>query len=674
VFSAGWTRITLVAGVVAASGWLVLTPAAASVTVNCGTSQLQPALSAAAPGSTVHVKGTCVGNFTIGVNLTVTGAPTATLDGGGIGTTLTITGAAKVTLEHLTITDGLASLGGGISAPSSAVLHLSHVVVADNLAYDATAALGTEALAEGGGIYASGGSLTLTSSTVEGNRTLAAQYGSAGEISVAEGGGMWTSGRLKVIHSTVTANQADAESGLDAAALGGGIYADGKELIVQATTVDANHAGSSGGSAFSTSKAGGLEYISVSGSATVERSHFDRNVTGSSEAGGAASEADSGGALLLGARVSVTNSTFDNDELLGHATGPGTEVDLDSAALSMNAAKSGKIVDSRIAGSLARGASEDLIVGTGGAVDAFGKVTIGHTPIIDTTLTLKAPNENWQGGALFDQAGATGTFTLTLDHDSIAGTSVRSTGSTTDAEMDGGAIYSEASTTITHTTISDNVANFGKVSSAQLSGGALDLNPHGGSTTTPTDQVSDSTITGNTLAAKTSGASGSVIDGGGVFDDGIPLKVTDSTLARNTVGGGGTAAIAGGGLYVSTGAVHVTATILADNSTPIASEGRDCFGTVLSTGYNLLGTKTGCAYAKKRTDKIGVSPELEALHANGGPTETLALKKTSPAVNAVPVSACPIKTDQRGVHRPQGPKCDIGAYELKPPKKHHKKH
>jgi len=32
-----------------------------------------------------------------------------------------------------------------------------------------------------------------------------------------------------------------------------------------------------------------------------------------------------------------------------------------------------------------------------------------------------------------------------------------------------------------------------------------------------------------------------------------------------------------------------------------------------------------------------------------------------------------VKTDQRGVHRPQGPKCDIGAYELKPPAKHRKK-
>jgi len=60
------------------------------------------------------------------------------------------------------------------------------------------------------------------------------------------------------------------------------------------------------------------------------------------------------------------------------------------------------------------------------------------------------------------------------------------------------------------------------------------------------------------------------------------------------------------------------------------------------------------------------------LSNNGGPTETVALLSTSPAINAIPVSPInyctdlsgnPVTTDQRGVPRPQGTGCDIGAFE-----------
>jgi len=57
---------------------------------------------------------------------------------------------------------------------------------------------------------------------------------------------------------------------------------------------------------------------------------------------------------------------------------------------------------------------------------------------------------------------------------------------------------------------------------------------------------------------------------------------------------------------------------------------------------------------------------------NGGPTQTIALILTSPAVNAiprVPMKYCtdfngnPITVDQRGLPRPAGLGCDIGGYE-----------
>ena len=58
------------------------------------------------------------------------------------------------------------------------------------------------------------------------------------------------------------------------------------------------------------------------------------------------------------------------------------------------------------------------------------------------------------------------------------------------------------------------------------------------------------------------------------------------------------------------------------------------------------------------------------LRRNGGFTKTHALKESSEALNhgskAKPGSADPTaceKRDQRGVKRPQGRRCDIGAFE-----------
>jgi hypothetical protein len=61
-----------------------------------------------------------------------------------------------------------------------------------------------------------------------------------------------------------------------------------------------------------------------------------------------------------------------------------------------------------------------------------------------------------------------------------------------------------------------------------------------------------------------------------------------------------------------------------------------------------------------------VNLTLKPLANNGGPTMTLGLPRSSPAVNSggLPAgSSCPA-ADQRGESRPWGPACDIGAYKL----------
>jgi hypothetical protein len=60
--------------------------------------------------------------------------------------------------------------------------------------------------------------------------------------------------------------------------------------------------------------------------------------------------------------------------------------------------------------------------------------------------------------------------------------------------------------------------------------------------------------------------------------------------------------------------------------------------------------------------------KLGGLTGNGGPTQTIALLTGGPALNKVPKPTCQaiVKKDQRGVARPQGVKCDEGAFERKP--------
>lgn len=59
---------------------------------------------------------------------------------------------------------------------------------------------------------------------------------------------------------------------------------------------------------------------------------------------------------------------------------------------------------------------------------------------------------------------------------------------------------------------------------------------------------------------------------------------------------------------------------------------------------------------------LDVDPLLGPLQDNGGFTQTMALLPGSPAINAANDAKCPV-IDQRGIVRPQGSHCDIGAFE-----------
>jgi hypothetical protein len=131
------------------------------------------------------------------------------------------------------------------------------------------------------------------------------------------------------------------------------------------------------------------------------------------------------------------------------------------------------------------------------------------------------------------------------------------------------------------------------------------------------------------------------------------VSLDSVTLAGNT-------AARGGGLSNDSGPLVTLHDTVVGNNTASVS-GPDCSGQVTSRGYNLEGG-TDCAL-NGAGDHQGADLGLRPLSANGGPTPTMALLPNSPAIDAGDPVCPPPHSDQRGVTRPQGPRCDAGAFE-----------
>ena len=81
-------------------------------------------------------------------------------------------------------------------------------------------------------------------------------------------------------------------------------------------------------------------------------------------------------------------------------------------------------------------------------------------------------------------------------------------------------------------------------------------------------------------------------------------------------------------------------------------------GVIHSAGHNLFSSLSLCEF-HRRSDLVRSKPHLGKLTRNGGPTETVALKRGSPAIGKAKRSAP--GRDQRGRKRDRKP--DIGAFE-----------
>jgi len=111
------------------------------------------------------------------------------------------------------------------------------------------------------------------------------------------------------------------------------------------------------------------------------------------------------------------------------------------------------------------------------------------------------------------------------------------------------------------------------------------------------------------------------------------------------------------------GGIHNIAVLILTNSIVGNNSGGDCIGTITSHGHNL--DSDGSCGLTGPGDIPNGNTNLGGLALNPpGTTATHELLPGSDAIDAVPVVDCSVATDQRGIGRPQGPACDIGAFEV----------
>ena len=224
-------------------------------------------------------------------------------------------------------------------------------------------------------------------------------------------------------------------------------------------------------------------------------------------------------------------------------------------------------------------------------------------------------------------------------------------------------------------------------------GGGIDVgDTTSGSTTSNVDLTLDSVDVSHNTAFDGGG-----IDENGLSDDPVYFAATNSTISNNTaesLGGGiyasnasitvanstiaGNTAENGGGIYAvgtgTLGSAVLTNVTLATNN---ASTGAGVFGQGSSNPFPLTLENTiatdalaGTAETLLGGNLISGDALLGPLQDNGGPTPTMALLPTSPAIDAgvnsfaVDINDNPLTTDQRGFPRISGAVVDLGAYEV----------
>ncbi|HEY6561323.1 MAG TPA: choice-of-anchor Q domain-containing protein [Polyangiaceae bacterium] len=111
-----------------------------------------------------------------------------------------------------------------------------------------------------------------------------------------------------------------------------------------------------------------------------------------------------------------------------------------------------------------------------------------------------------------------------------------------------------------------------------------------------------------------------------------------------------------------------TAQLVTRASVAVAgSAGPLCESSVTAQGSHSWFSDTSCALMGADNRQATATFLLLPLADNGGPVPTNAPALGSPLLDSVPAAECRVATDARGIVRPQGTACDIGAVEVVQP-------
>jgi CSLREA domain-containing protein len=295
------------------------------------------------------------------------------------------------------------------------------------------------------------------------------------------------------------------------------------------------------------------------------------------------------------------------------------------------------------------------LAGDGGGIYNHGELTLVTVGIFsNTTVDSSTATDVGDGGGIYNEG------TIFANDSSLIG---NITGNSTGAgEAGAGAgIYNAAVGNITLNRVSVYMNLCGQTNANHgVDGGGI---------------FNEGTLTMNTSTISTNRA-GSVLPGSGDYYGGSgggianmttgTITITDSTIAKNAAGGSsGSGTSAAGGLLNSGGSVIMGNSILADNT---AGYDRDCSGSILSAGHNLIEFVSSCSINGDTTGNItGQDPKLASIDTYYSLNFVHRLLFGSPAIDAGPTSC--IYIDQRHLSRPQDgdgdgtATCDIGAYE-----------
>lgn len=361
--------------------------------------------------------------------------------------------------------------------------------------------------------------------------------------------------------------------------------------------------------------------IYSNGTLFINRSVFEGNGTASGQGGkGGAIYLNNGPAQVLGSSFSensadgdggaIYNASF-NDLFIGNSS-------FDANRNLNGTGVGGAIYNQR----------ESLIV----ADSDFTGNTVGGAVFNEGLMDAERCYFSGNSSANFDGGAIQNEHILVLRDSLVIGNSV--------SPGHGGGVYVNGQALIEGSTIANNSSDF--------NGGGLYISPGSNVVT-----IQNSTIWGNEATG----------NGGGLFA-GETLVLNNATIVGNS-------AASGGGLYTDF-ETYFGNSLLAGNA---AASGPDCFyfaGLFVANGPNLVENPAACTFTGDVQDALNQNPSLAAeLADNGGPAIgrdgaqvqlTLALQAGSPALDAGDDASCR-PSDQRGVPRPQGAACDLGAFE-----------